>query len=164
MLNTLRENLKQRSWPKWILLVVAGSMTLYLAAGIRGCHDEDNPEAGNWAAKLDGEPIPTQDFIKLARRMDQSYRQLFGANYSDMRSQLRLGSQAMQLLLEQKLILRDAHAMGLQVSNEELIDHITNRADLADANGTFIGKTEYENRMNRFGVLSDEQRPKHGGG
>ena len=28
MLNTLRENLKQRSWPKWILLVVAGIATL----------------------------------------------------------------------------------------------------------------------------------------
>ena len=150
MLNTLRENLKQKSWPKWILLLVAASMTLYLAAGVRGCDDENAPDARNWAAKLDGEPIPTQDFIKLARRMDQTYRQLFGQNYNDMRSQVRVGSQAMQLLLEQNIILRDARGMGLDVSDSELIDRITSRPDLADASGVFIGKTEYENRMNRF--------------
>ena len=150
MLNILRENLKQRSWPKWILLGVAASMTLYLAAGVRGCDDESDPGTGNWAAKLDGEPIPTQDFIKLARRMDQTYRQLFGQNYNDMRAQVRIGTQAMQMLLEQNIILRDARNMGLDVSNAELIDRITSRADLADADGNFIGKQEYEDRMNRF--------------
>jgi len=150
MLNALRENLKQKSWPKWILLLVAASMTLYLAAGVRGCDDENDPEARNWAAKLDGDPIPTQDFIKLARRMDQTYRQLFGQNYNDMRSQVRVGSQAMQMLLEQNIILRDARSMGLDVSDTELIDRITGRADLADANGAFIGKQQYEDRMNRF--------------
>jgi len=150
MLNILRENLKQRSWPKWILGLVAVSMTLYLAAGVRGCDDENNPETGNWAAKLDGEPIPTQDFVKLARRMDQTYRQLFGQNYNDMRAQIRIGSQAMQMLLEQNIIVRDARGMGLDVSKDELVERITGRADLADANGAFIGKTEYEDRMNRF--------------
>jgi len=150
MLNTLRENLKQKSWPKWILLLVAASMTLYLAAGVRGCDDEDNPEAGNWAAKVDGEPIPTQDFIKLARRIDQTYRQLFGTNYNDMRAQFQIGTQAMRQLLEQEIILRDARRMGLRVSNDELIERIRSAPELADANGSFIGKQQYEERLNRF--------------
>ena len=125
-------------------------MTLYLAAGVERCDDGDDPQTGNWAAKLDGEPIPTQEFVKLARRMDQNYRQLFGQNYDGMRSQIRIGSQAMQMLLEQNIILRDARGMGLDVSKGELVERITGRADLADVNGAFIGKKEYEERMNRF--------------
>ena len=103
-----------------------------MAAGVRGCDDENDPEAGNWAAKLDGEPIPTQDFIKLARRMDQTYRQLFGQNYNDMRAQVRIGTQAMQMLLEQNIILRDARNMGLDVSNEELIERLQLAANPAN--------------------------------
>jgi len=150
MLNTLRENLKQRAWPKWILLLVAASMTLYLAAGVRGCDDEQGSETADWAAKLDGEPIPRQDFIKLARNIDRTYRQLFGANYNDMRAQVRIGTQAMQMLLEREIILRDARNMGLTVAKDELIDRVRSRPDLADASGAFIGKTEYEERMQRF--------------
>ena len=142
MLNTLRENLKQRSWPKWILLVVAASMTLYLAAGVRGCDEDQDPEAGNWAAKVDGEPIPTQQYMKLARRIDQTYRQLFGTNYSDMRPQFQIGTQAMRQLLEQEIILRDARRMGLSVSNEELIERIFRRS-------VFSGRRAFSSALNQ---------------
>ncbi|HXV77793.1 MAG TPA: SurA N-terminal domain-containing protein [Candidatus Polarisedimenticolaceae bacterium] len=123
MLNVLRENLKKRAWTKWLLLLVAGSMTLYLAAYFGGSGGDEAPRAdGNWAARIDGEAIPSQHYLQLARRIDQTYRQMFGANYNDMRDQFQIGTQAMRQIIEQEIILRDARRLGLSISDEELIE------------------------------------------
>jgi peptidyl-prolyl cis-trans isomerase D len=160
MLNVLRENLKKRAWTKWLLLVVAGSMTLYLAAYFGGGGGGDAAtEDANWAARIDGEPIPTQQFLDVARLIDQRYRQLFGDNYGDMRDQFRIGTQAIQQLLEDEVILRDARRLGLTVSNDELIERIRTTPGLTDASGNFVGKQQYEtvvNRAYRGGVAAFE--------
>ena len=150
MLNALRENLKKRAWPKWLMLMVAGSMTLYLASYF-GSGDSDSPTAdGNWAAKVDGQAIPAQNYLQLARRIDQTYRQMFGSNYNQMRGQFQIGTQAMRQMLEQEIILLDARRLGLSVSENELIEAIRTAPSLVDPDGNFIGKQEYEDRLEQF--------------
>ena len=150
MLNTLRDNLKQRSWPKWLLLVVAASMTLYLAASFSGRGPSEDTSSADWAAKVDGEAIPTGEFLARARRMDQIYRQLYGTNYDEARRQLRIGSRTLAELLDEEIMLRDARRLGLTVSDEELVERIRTAPELADPDGNFIGKPEYERRVGRF--------------
>jgi peptidyl-prolyl cis-trans isomerase D len=151
MLNTFRENMKDRSWPKWLLLVVAASMTLYLAAFFGNGGDGSNATAdAGWAVKIDGEAIPSHTFIEIARQLDQRYRQLFRESYSQMRPQIQLGSQAMRELLEKEFILRDARRMGLRVTDEELIARIRSEPALKGPDGEFIGREEYSARINSF--------------
>ncbi len=160
MLNTFRENLKRRSWPKWLLLVVALSLTLYLANFFADGGGSDDPRSGNWAAKVAGEEIPTRKFLDRARQIDQSYRQLFGTNYNQFREQFQIGRQAVQELVEERIILNDARRLGLSVSREELIEEIRSIPELSDASGTFVGKREYETRLRNYpgGVVAFERR------
>ena len=160
MLNTFRENMKDRSWPKWLLGIVAASMTLYLAAffGNGGGSGNAGGSDADWVAKIDGEVIPARTYYDHAKRIDEQYRRLFRDSYGQMRSQIRLGSQALRDLMEKEFILRDARRMGLSVTDAELIERI--RTEFQGPDGTFIGKQEYETRVNALfpgGVVAFER-------
>ncbi len=146
MLSSLRQNLKERAWPKWLLLIVAASFTMYLGA-YYSCDDRSGGSQGEWAAQIDGTAVPVARFRAVARQLDQRYRQLLGANYGELRAQFRLGTQALQQVVDQELILRDARALGLGVSTQELIERIRTIPELLDASGKFVGKEEYERRL-----------------
>ena len=158
MLSSLRTHLKERQWPKWLLVLVALSFTLYLGA-YYSCDGQGGPEI-EWAAKIDGEPIPADRFRAAARELDQRYRQFLGANYGELRAQFRLGSQAIEQVIDRELILRDARELGLAVSDDELIDGIRTHPALAGPDGKFLGKTEYERRLRGFpgGVAAFERQ------
>jgi peptidyl-prolyl cis-trans isomerase D len=145
MLSSLRSHLRERQWPKWLLVLVALSFTLYLGA-FYSCDDTVGTTA-EWAAKIDGKAISVAEFRSVARQLDQRYRQFLGANYDDLRAQFRLGSQAIEQVVDRELILADAQALGLQVSDAELIDTIRTHPALVDTTGKFVGKAEYERRL-----------------
>jgi len=157
MLSSLRLHLKERQWPKWLLVFVALSFTLYLGA-YYSCDETAGTEV-EWAARIDGESIPAARFRAVARQLDQRYRQFLGANYAELRAQFRLGSQAIEQVVERELILKDARALGLRVSDDELIEGIRTHPALADASGKFMGKAEYERRLRGVpgGVAAFEQ-------
>ncbi len=142
MLSSLRSHLRERQWPKWLLVLVALSFTLYLGA-FYSCDDTVGTTA-EWAAKIDGKEIPAAQFRSVARQLDQRYRQFLGANYDDLRAQFRLGSQAIEQVVDRELILADAQALGLHVSDAELIETIRTHPSLLDPTGKFVGKAEYE--------------------
>jgi len=157
MLSSLRSHLKERQWPKWLLVLVALSFTLYLGA-YYSCDDRVGTDV-EWAARIDGETIPATRFRAVARQIDQRYRQFLGANYAELRAQFRLGSQALEQIVERELILKDAKALGLHVSDAELIEAIRTYPALLDSNGQFLGKAEYERRLRGVpgGVAAFEQ-------
>ena len=84
MLNVFRENLKSL---KWLLWVVAASMTLYLGAFFT---DSCGGVTGTWAARVNGAVIPRQDLYNRTRELDRQYQQIFGQNYTQMRPSLQL--------------------------------------------------------------------------
>jgi peptidyl-prolyl cis-trans isomerase D len=139
MLNVMRDNLRHL---KWVLVVVAFAMLLYLGAyfdrGIRR-----GGTAPDWAARVDGHAISTQDFLQIARSQDDYYRKLLGGQYEPMKKNLKLGTQTIQGLVDRQLILSEARALGLKTTKEGISKAILENPDFKDPSGNFVGKERY---------------------
>jgi peptidyl-prolyl cis-trans isomerase D len=143
MLNVLRESFRQRPYLKWVLLLVAASMILYLGSYFVS---EDTVQS-EWVARVNDAEIPMREFQTAARRMDDYFRQMFGQNYEQYRETLQVPNQALQALIDQEVIRQDARKLGLRVSKEELARRIRTDPGLVDANGEFIGTEVYLKRV-----------------
>ncbi len=156
MLNVMRDNLRSLRWVLWL---VAASMVLYLGAFF-SCDDQlPGVAAGNWAALVSGSPISADRFRQTARVLDQQYRSTFGEQYESLRPSLRIGSQAINGLIVNELIHRDAERMGLTVGPDELAETIRNTAELQE-NGVWVGLEVYKDVLQRNypgGVAAFEQ-------
>lgn len=154
MLNVMRENLRHL---KWVLWIVAASMVLYLGVyfGRSGTGSQ-----GDWAAEVDGTAISTREFLETARRADEYYRRLFGAQFEQFKTQLRLGSQVIQTLVDNRVMLAEARQLGLGATPDEISRHILSDPNLKDSNGQFVGKERYAAAVNRSypgGVMEFEK-------
>ena len=139
MLNVMRENLRHL---KWVLIIVAASLLLYL-----GYYFDPGLGTGgataDWAARVDGKAIPTQEFIQIARSQDEFYRKLLGGQYEQMKKNLRVGSQSIQSLVDRHLVLTEAKALGLEATASEISKAILESPNFKDASGNFVGKERY---------------------
>ncbi len=138
MLNVMRDNLRHL---KWILVVVALAMLLYLGSyfdrGVRRSREAD------WAARVDGQTISTSEFMQAARSQDDYYRRLLGTQYEQMKKNLKLGSQTIQNLVDRRLVLSEARSMGLTANKEAISKLILDNPTFKDASGNFVGKERY---------------------
>ena len=137
MLNVMRENVGKL---KWVLAVVAISMVGYLGAFFSDWGND--PQTGNWAAKVGDAPIPREAFIQSARQLDDYYSNLFGENYSTFKPQLRIGTAAIEQLIARKLIVQDAREMGLVATDDDKRRFI--RENFVDESGNFVGAERYK--------------------
>jgi peptidyl-prolyl cis-trans isomerase D len=157
MLNVMRENLKHL---KWVLWIVAVSMVLYLGVYFTGSSRRGGADA-DWAAKVDGQTISTREFLEVARRMDEYYRKVLGAQYDQLKPQLQLGRQVIQQLVDEQLILAEARKLGLAASPSEISRQILADPQFHDANGRFVGRDKYAAVMERMwpgGVAAYERK------
>lgn len=153
MLNVMRENLRHL---KWLLVVVALSMLLYL-----GFYFQGRGAAGDaWAARINGEPILARDFFAEARREDDRYRRLFGAQYEQVRKQLQVGRQVVQRLVDQRIMLEEARKLGIAATDDELRERILSHPAFRDETGRFIGTERYKAVIRRIweGGIEDFER------
>jgi peptidyl-prolyl cis-trans isomerase D len=145
MLNVMRENLRHL---KWVLFIVAASMTLYLGTGFLGNKDSGGPSAP-WAAKVNDSEISTRDFLSATRNMNDYYAGVLGEQYAQFKPQLRLGTQAIQQLINQQIQLEEASKLGFRASDQELADLIRNDSRFQDENGQFVGAEQYKTYFQR---------------
>jgi len=138
MLNVMRDNLRHL---KWVLAVVAASLLLYLGAFFDP--RSYSSATGDWAAKVDGKAISTQEFMAVARRQDEYYRRLLSGQYEQMKKGLQLGSQAIQGLIDKRIVLADASKLGLSATKDEISRAILEDPSFKDASGNFVGKDRY---------------------
>jgi peptidyl-prolyl cis-trans isomerase D len=140
MLNVMRDNLKHL---KWVLIAVAASLLLYLGAFFdRGAGQKGS--TGDWAARIDGHAISTQEFMEVARRQDEYYRRMLAGQYDAMKKNIRVGSMAIQSLIDRRLVLEDAKSMGLSATKTEISRAIIENPSFKDpATGAFVGKDRY---------------------
>ena len=138
MLNVMRDNLKHL---KWVLVVVALAMLGYL-----GSYFDPRVKRGaisDWAARVDGRAISAQEFLQVARGQDDYYRKLLGGQYEQMKKNLKLGSQAIQSLVDRQLVLAEAKALGLHPTKDAISKAIVENPDFKDPSGNFVGKERY---------------------
>jgi peptidyl-prolyl cis-trans isomerase D len=147
MLNVLRSSIKETPYLKWVLLLVGVGLIAYL-----GNYFVGNGSAGvssDWVVRVNGVAIPQWRFREVARNLDQYYRNLFGANYEQIKPQLQIPRQALQALIDKELILQDARRLGLRSSAADLAAQIRSYPGLQDATGQFIGKERYKRVLER---------------
>ena len=140
MLNVMRDNLRHL---KPILWIVAASLVAYLGAYF-SC-DVGSPAGVNapWAARVDGIEISRQDFQRAALRQNQFYRDTFGAQYDQFRSQFPVGPQSIRYLIDRQIILLEAEKLGIGASDAEIQQSILSDPSLIGPDGKFIGTDRY---------------------
>jgi peptidyl-prolyl cis-trans isomerase D len=157
MLNVMRDNLRHL---KWVLVVVALAMLGYL-----GSYFDPRVRSGaasnDWAARVDGDAISAQEFLEVARSQDDYYRRLLGTQYEPMKKNLKLGSQAIQTLVDRRLVLAEAQALGLAATKGEISKAILDNPSFKDPSGNFVGKERYQDYIGQNydgGVAAYERR------
>lgn len=145
MLNVFRENL---SHLKWVLVLVALSMVLYL--GYYFIDDDTTMPTEGWAAKVGDRVVSADEFLRAARRQDDFYRRLLGPQYEQLKPQIRLGDQVVQSLIDRRIALEEAAKLGLDATNEEVARRITADPTFRDAAGNFVGKERYLEIVRNF--------------
>jgi peptidyl-prolyl cis-trans isomerase D len=157
MLNVMRDNLRHL---KWVLVVVALAMLMYLGSYFDP-RSKRGAGASDWAARVDGRTISANEFLEVARTQDDYYHKLLGTQYEPMKKSLKLGSQAIQTLVDRELVLAQAHAIGLSAPKSAVSKAILANPSFKDPSGNFVGKERYQEFIGQNydgGVAAYEQR------
>ncbi|MFQ5877390.1 MAG: peptidyl-prolyl cis-trans isomerase [Acidobacteriota bacterium] len=149
MLQQMREYFR---YLKWLLLIIV-VMFIWWAFNVGGSAPRGG-RAADWAARVNGHPIPIPVFQSYARQLDSSYQSLLGDQYAERRSLIRVGRQAIDRLVDEELVYQEALAQGLRVSPREVAEAITRDPALQE-DGRFIGLERYRNLF-RGGRVSIE--------
>lgn len=147
MLNVMRDTLK---YSKWILALVVLSFILFFGPGDwHSCREEKAARAAAmWVARVDGRDIDLSAWQAHAQNLEAQYRQMFGANWEQLRKNLNVGRRAADDMIVKQLILRDAERLGLVVADEEIASLIKSHPSL-QRNGAFVGAKEYRQAVQR---------------
>ncbi len=126
MLNLIREH--QSSWlVKTVLWVIIFAFvgTIFYSWGMGGA----TGSRGGVVATVDGQKISFSEYDRSFNNLVNFYRQQFRSQFSeDMIQRLDLKSQALDSLIQQKLLLREADNQDIRVSDAEVIDNIKQSA------------------------------------
>lgn len=109
----------------------------------------------NVAAMVDGEPISAQAFARAHERMERMYRELYRENMSpQVLAQLNLGQRALDDLVTDVLLRREAGRLGLQVTDDEVRDSILEIPNFQD--GSRFDRTRYLNALRASRITPTE--------
>lgn len=96
----------------------------------------------NIAAMVDGEPISVQTYTRAHERMERVYRELYRENINpQILAQLNLGQRALDDLVTEMLLKREATRLGLQVTDDEVREAILDIPTFQD--GARFDRTRY---------------------
>lgn len=139
MLQAIRENLKYLSWVLWLVIAAFIGALFFDFGAITG----GQGGASDAAASVAGEPITFQELSDQHRQLDQQYRQMFGEQWSsELAEQLGLERQAIEMLVNRRVLVHEAERIGLAVSDQELGETIRNLPVFRE-DGRFVGRERY---------------------
>lgn len=142
MLDVMRRR-KRLKLILWIVIIglAAGMVILF----VPNPGQTDGSAANDELARVDGEPIRTQEFRRAYGQMVETYTRLYNLNASNAGLLQSLGIDKMVLnqLINEKVLLRLADQMGINASVEEIQRTIQSYPAFQDK-GAFIGLTRYE--------------------
>jgi len=148
MLDIIRK--RKRSW--LVLLLLGVGVLAFVMVGV-------GPQGGQnqvvTIAEVNGDPITYSEVETHYFRMLQTYQQLAGGRLSpaDIEA-LNLRGQLLDELINQRLLLQEARKLGLQVTDEELVDGIA-RNPAFQLSGRF-DRDVYEQILRQQGMTPGE--------
>ncbi len=158
MLRTMRQNLKSLSVILW-LVIAAFILSVFVTWGMKGSYDGGSGEMGrDVVATVDGEPIDYKEFQHALNNQRNLYRSLYKDRYQDMIQNLDLEQSVLDSLVDQKVALNKAKALGISVTPEEIQKRILEMPAFQQ-DGRFIGQDLYRQilEMNNINVQTFEK-------
>src|SRR5512147_1046424 len=111
MLKVFRDNIKYLSWILWVVILV---FVVFVFVDFGGGLGPSQGQGGGPAVTLGGDSISQRDFEREYRRLEAQYRQAFGGQWSsEMADKMQLPQQAVQRLVDRKLLVGEATRAGL---------------------------------------------------
>ncbi|WP_243371954.1 peptidylprolyl isomerase [Geotalea sp. SG265] len=102
------------------IIVLSFVGTIFLVWG-RG----DKETGGDFAAKVNGTKISFDDYQKSYYRLKNLYEQIYGKSMTpEMEKQLGIRKMALDTLIDNALIVKEAKRMGLDVNRDEIANEI----------------------------------------
>jgi peptidyl-prolyl cis-trans isomerase D len=137
MLEVFRRH--SRSIAVKVLYLAIAVVFIFWGVGVMGGGDKVNV-----AAMVDGEPITAQEYARAQERMERMYRELYRENMNpQILAQLNLGQRALDDLVIERLLKREAERLGLQVTDDEVRESILEIPTFQD--GSRFDRTRYLN-------------------
>jgi peptidyl-prolyl cis-trans isomerase D len=113
MLSILRRNAGS-----WVIKIILSFIALTFIWWGVGTYSE---QGRNEAATVGGEAITTNELAEAVAGLEKSYREVYGPAFTpEMAKALNLKKQAMDSLIQRKILLAEAEKMGLSATNEEV--------------------------------------------
>jgi len=148
MLKAFRDNLKSFHWVLW---VVIAAFILLAFAGMGGLGPED-PDV---AATVGDETVSFAEVRREYQALEQQYRQMFGDQFTpEMAEQFGLEGQALERLINRKVLVAEAGRLGLRVSDDELREEVLEQG-FRDPDGRFVGTERYAQILRSVGYTTE---------
>ena len=108
----------------WIVKILLGIIVIvFVLWGIRSGDPKKSPNV----ATVNGEVVSVDEYRTAYQNMIAQMRQQFGANLSDeMIEMLQIEKQALNRLIDKKLLLQESRKLKIDVSEKELADAVKN--------------------------------------
>ena len=146
MLTQMRENVGS-----WIIKLLLGAIVVVFVLWGVG-PDQKSPNAT--VATVDGVPIGYVDFSRTYQNLMENIRRQFGDNVNEeMLNSLNLKEQAINQLVDRRVILNAAEKMGFEVTDEELSASIAAIPAFQSASG--FNTQAYQAVLNRLGLTPE---------
>ncbi len=140
-LKYMRDNLKSLTWILWGVVAVFIMLIFFEWGGV------NDRRTGNTevAATVGSEEITYNEFRQQYRNLEDRYRQTFGEQFNrDLAKQFNLPIQALDQLINRRILLMEARDIGLRATDVEVRDAILEYPAFLDENGTFVGTERYQ--------------------
>jgi peptidyl-prolyl cis-trans isomerase D len=140
MLKVLRDNIKYLSWILWaVILVFVLFVFVDFGSGVPGFSGQQA------AATVGGVPVSYGEYQRAYRNLEARFRQLYGAQFTpEVAKQFGLARQAIEQLINEKVLVEEARRLGLATSDDELRETILSFPAFQDSQGRFVGGPAYE--------------------
>ncbi len=143
MLDLLRKRAQSPLIQGTILIIALVFIFWGVGSGYRGSR--------NFAAQVNGEAIPVEEFQKTYERLANQYRDQFGGNIpKGLLESLDLQGQALEQLIQRALLRQGAREMGIMVSDLE-VQQAVEEMEAFKANGIF-NVEQYKNLLSSSGM------------
>lgn len=152
MLKLMRDQFRNLKIVLWFVVVVF----VLLIFVDWGTGRQGGQGMANVAAQVGDVIITEAQFVKELRSTEDRYRQMYGQQFEAVRDQIDFASLTVQNLIDRELLIRQARAMGLAVSDEDLLDRIMSFEAFRREDGSFVGEELYA-RVLRVNNTSPEE-------
>ena len=154
-LKYLRDNLKSLTWILWGVVAVFVMLIFFEWGG----YNDTRMGTAEVAATVGSEEITYSEFRQQYRDLENRYRQAFGDQFNnELAKQFNLPIQALDQLIDRRILLMEARNVGLRATDSEVRDAILEVPVFQDENGNFVGAEQYQQilRANRMSISDFE--------